>query len=254
MPCPISFFSSPGGATFLGSHLCRQSRRRLFVCSCAHLRTTQRRLRTTRRSRRSARWRNSGWTRSRSSGRRARAWGELPPKLSSFHRSAEKRRRVLLFSARRAVEKRWRSRRRGSARPVHAPSQQCHITSRTHEAVSLYHSAPPRHRDRLAIIESFCPKLADAATTQKWVEEAIAQIGASKPGDVGKARADAGSWCVGVVVAQRPASHESDANWARPVRRASNVQVMGAVLKAHKGEVDNALVKSVADKILGGKK
>lgn len=42
--------------------------------------------------------------------------------------------------------------------------------------------------DRLAILESFCPKLADAATTRKWVEEAIAQLGATKPGDVGKAR------------------------------------------------------------------
>lgn len=31
-------------------------------------------------------------------------------------------------------------------------------------------------------------------------------------------------------------------------------QVIGAVLKAHKGEVDNALVKAEAEKILGGGK
>lgn len=29
-------------------------------------------------------------------------------------------------------------------------------------------------------------------------------------------------------------------------------QVMGAVIKAHKGEVDNAIAKAEAEKILGG--
>jgi len=51
----------------------------------------------------------------------------------------------------------------------------------------------------LAIINSFLPQLADAATTEKWVREAIAALNASKPGDAGK--------------------------------------VMGAVIKAHKAEV-----------------
>ena len=51
----------------------------------------------------------------------------------------------------------------------------------------------------LAIINSFLPQLADAATTEKWVREAIATLNATKPGDAGK--------------------------------------VMGAVIKAHKAEV-----------------
>jgi uncharacterized protein YqeY len=67
----------------------------------------------------------------------------------------------------------------------------------------------------MKLIESFLPALADAATTEKWVREAIAQLKADKPGDAGK--------------------------------------VMGAVIKAHKGEVDNAVAKRLAEQILGGK-
>lgn len=66
----------------------------------------------------------------------------------------------------------------------------------------------------LKVIESFLPQLADAATTEVWVREAIAALKASKPGDAGK--------------------------------------VMGAVIKAHKAEVDNALAKSIAEKLLSG--
>jgi hypothetical protein len=64
----------------------------------------------------------------------------------------------------------------------------------------------------MALIESFLPALADAATTEVWVREAIAALKASKPGDSGK--------------------------------------VMGAVIKAHKGDVDNALAKSIAERLL----
>lgn len=64
----------------------------------------------------------------------------------------------------------------------------------------------------LSVIESFLPALADEATTEVWVREAITALGASKPGDAGK--------------------------------------VMGAVLKAHKGEVDNALTKKIAEALL----
>jgi hypothetical protein len=64
----------------------------------------------------------------------------------------------------------------------------------------------------MALIESFLPALADAATTEVWVRDAIAALKASKPGDSGK--------------------------------------VMGAVIKAHKGEVDNALAKSIAERLL----
>ena len=39
----------------------------------------------------------------------------------------------------------------------------------------------------LALIESFLPQLADEATTMGWVQEAIAQLKASKPGDAGRA-------------------------------------------------------------------
>jgi len=66
----------------------------------------------------------------------------------------------------------------------------------------------------LAVLEEFLPKLADAATTRAWVQEAIAATGASKPGDVGR--------------------------------------VMGAVMKAHKGDVDGVLAKEIAGELLGG--
>jgi uncharacterized protein YqeY len=69
-------------------------------------------------------------------------------------------------------------------------------------------------RAELAVVEGFLPRLADEATTRAWVEEAIAATGASKPGDVGR--------------------------------------VMGAVMKAHKGDVDGALARTVAASLLGG--
>lgn len=67
----------------------------------------------------------------------------------------------------------------------------------------------------LALIESFLPQLADAATTEAWVVAAIAAVGATKPGDVGK--------------------------------------VIGAVTKAHKGEADTAVVKAAAERLLQAK-
>jgi hypothetical protein len=63
-----------------------------------------------------------------------------------------------------------------------------------------------------ALIESFLPSLASLEVTEGWVREAIAALGASKPGDAGK--------------------------------------VMGAVNKAHKGDVDNLLLKSVVERLL----
>ncbi len=69
-------------------------------------------------------------------------------------------------------------------------------------------------RAELAIISTFLPQLADEASTRAWVEEAIRTTGASAAGDVGK--------------------------------------VMGAVMKAHKGEVDGTLAKRIAGEILGG--
>jgi uncharacterized protein YqeY len=64
-----------------------------------------------------------------------------------------------------------------------------------------------------AVIESFLPSLADEATTRAWVSEAIAASGASVPGDVGR--------------------------------------VMGALMKAHRGDVDGGLAKKLAAELLG---
>jgi uncharacterized protein YqeY len=67
-------------------------------------------------------------------------------------------------------------------------------------------------RAELAVIEEFLPKLADAARTRAWVQEAIAASGASQPGDLGR--------------------------------------VMGALMKAHKGEVDGNLARQIAAELL----
>ena len=67
-------------------------------------------------------------------------------------------------------------------------------------------------RAELAVIETFLPSLADESQTRGWVEAAIAETGASTPGDVGR--------------------------------------VMGAVMKAHKGDVDGLLAKKLAAELL----
>jgi uncharacterized protein len=64
----------------------------------------------------------------------------------------------------------------------------------------------------LAVVQEFLPRLADEARTRAWVEEAIAATGARAPGDAGR--------------------------------------VMGAVMKAHKGEVDGALAREIAQRLL----
>lgn len=69
-------------------------------------------------------------------------------------------------------------------------------------------------RAELAVIQTFLPQLADAATTRRWVEEAIAASGATSAKEMGK--------------------------------------VMGALMKAHKGEIDGTLARNVATEILGG--
>jgi len=66
----------------------------------------------------------------------------------------------------------------------------------------------------LAVVREFLPTLADEATTRRWVEEAIASSGARSPADVGK--------------------------------------VMGALMKAHKGEIDGTLANRLAREILAG--
>ena len=69
-------------------------------------------------------------------------------------------------------------------------------------------------RGELAVIEGFLPKLADDAAITEWVREAIAAIGATGTGQVG--------------------------------------QVVGQVMKAHKGDADGKRVKEIAAQLLGG--
>ena len=69
-------------------------------------------------------------------------------------------------------------------------------------------------RAELAVVQEFLPALADEETTRGWVSAAIEQTGASGKGDLGK--------------------------------------VMGAVMKAHKGDVDGNLARALASELLGG--
>jgi uncharacterized protein YqeY len=66
----------------------------------------------------------------------------------------------------------------------------------------------------LAVVQEFLPSLADEATTARWVDEAIAESGASEPGDLGR--------------------------------------VMGTLMKAHRGGVDGALARRLAGERLTG--
>ena len=65
----------------------------------------------------------------------------------------------------------------------------------------------------LRVIEEFLPRLADETTTRTWVREAIAASGATSAKDLGKA--------------------------------------MGALMKAHKGDVDGDLARRLAAELLG---
>jgi len=68
-------------------------------------------------------------------------------------------------------------------------------------------------RAEKAVIESFLPRLADEATTRAWVAAAIAETRAASARDLGK--------------------------------------VMGALMKAHKADVDGNLARRVAQELLG---
>jgi len=69
-------------------------------------------------------------------------------------------------------------------------------------------------RAELAVVQEFLPSLADEETTRTWVEEAIASVGASGPKDLGRA--------------------------------------MGAIMAAHKGEVDGTLANRILRERLAG--
>ena len=67
-------------------------------------------------------------------------------------------------------------------------------------------------RAELAVIQEFLPQLADAARTREWVEVAIAESGAASAKDMGK--------------------------------------VMGALMKAHKAEIDGNLARGIVQELL----
>ena len=67
----------------------------------------------------------------------------------------------------------------------------------------------------LAIIQEFLPKLADEAQTREWVDVAIAETGAREPKEMGK--------------------------------------VMGALMKAHKGEMDGNVAREIVQARLAAK-
>lgn len=69
-----------------------------------------------------------------------------------------------------------------------------------------------QERGELEVLEGFLPSLADESTTTEWVQAAIAETGAQSPADMGR--------------------------------------VMGAVMKAHKGDVDGGLTKTIALRLL----
>ena len=87
------------------------------------------------------------------------------------------------------------------------------------ESIDAYQSAGrtelvEEERSELAVIETFLPSLADEATTRAWVSQAIASTGAATPGDIGR--------------------------------------VMGALMKAHRGEIDGGLANRIARELLAG--
>ena len=69
-------------------------------------------------------------------------------------------------------------------------------------------------RAEKAVIEAFVPSLADEATTRAWVQAAIAETGAASARDLGR--------------------------------------VMGALMKAHRDDVDGALARKLAGELLAG--
>ncbi len=69
-------------------------------------------------------------------------------------------------------------------------------------------------RAEKAVIETFLPRLADEATTRAWVQAAITETGAASARDLGR--------------------------------------VMGALMKAHRDDVDGKLARELAIAVLGG--
>jgi hypothetical protein len=85
------------------------------------------------------------------------------------------------------------------------------------EAAEVYASAKRQdladvEKAELAVIEEFLPQLADADTTRAWVAEAVASTGATQMGELGR--------------------------------------VMGALMKAHKGQMDGNMARKMVQEAL----
>jgi len=91
------------------------------------------------------------------------------------------------------------------------------LEKQRHESIEAFSSAgrteqAEAERAELAVILTFLPKLADEATTRAWVQSAIAESGAKTAKDLGRA--------------------------------------MGALMKAHKADVDGNLARRIASELL----
>jgi uncharacterized protein YqeY len=91
------------------------------------------------------------------------------------------------------------------------------LEKQRHESIEAFERAgrteqAAAERAELEVILAFLPSLADEATTRAWVEKAIAESGAKTAKDLGR--------------------------------------VMGAVMKAHKADVDGNLARKIASDLL----
>src|SRR5262245_35926563 len=92
------------------------------------------------------------------------------------------------------------------------------LAKQREESVEAFESAgrsdrADAERAEKAVIDAFLPRLADEATTRAWVQAAIADTGAASTRDLGR--------------------------------------VMGALMKAHRDDVDGALARKLASELLG---
>ena len=91
------------------------------------------------------------------------------------------------------------------------------LEKQRHESIEAFEGAgrteqAAAEKAELAVIMTFLPSLADEATTRAWVQNAIAESGAKTAKDLGR--------------------------------------VMGAVMKAHKADVDGNLARRIASELL----
>ncbi len=91
------------------------------------------------------------------------------------------------------------------------------LEKQRHESIEAFENAgraeqAAAEKAELQVILTFLPSLADEATTRAWVQTAIAESGAKTAKDLGR--------------------------------------VMGAVMKAHKADVDGNLVRRIASELL----